>query len=62
VNIIFVIEGEEENGSGGFAAAIKSNIDWFKGTGKKEQLENLLGIIFNSYLFIFYCRCVVGVE
>ena len=55
MNIIFVIEGEEENGSGGFAAAIKANIEWFKGTGKRTSRKIFL-------VFIFYCRCVVGVE
>ncbi|KAL6070205.1 glutamine amidotransferase subunit [Balamuthia mandrillaris] len=32
VNVVLVIEGEEENDSGGFRNAIQSNLDWFKGT------------------------------
>ena len=32
VNMAFVFEGEEENGSSGFHEAVKSNLHWFEGT------------------------------
>lgn len=32
VNVAFVFEGEEENGSRGFAQAITQNLRWFEGT------------------------------
>jgi di- and tripeptidase/Cys-Gly metallodipeptidase DUG1 len=32
VNVAFVVEGEEENGSGGFREAVSDNIQWFDGT------------------------------
>ena len=32
VNVAFVFEGEEENGSNGFHEAVKSNLHWFEGT------------------------------
>ena len=31
-NVVFVFEGEEENGSGGFEAAVAANLRWFEGT------------------------------
>lgn len=32
VNVAFVFEGEEENGSRGFREAVQSNLHWFEGT------------------------------
>lgn len=32
VNVAFVFEGEEENGSVGFEEAIQGNLHWFEGT------------------------------
>ncbi len=32
VNVAFVFEGEEENGSVGFEEAIQGNVHWFEGT------------------------------
>ena len=32
VNVAFVFEGEEENGSGGFREAVEANLPWFDGT------------------------------
>ena len=32
VNVAFVFEGEEENGSNGFHEAVNSNLHWFEGT------------------------------
>ena len=32
VNVAFVFEGEEENGSAGFEEAIQGNLHWFEGT------------------------------
>lgn len=32
VNVAFVFEGEEENGSGGFREAVAQNLRWFEGT------------------------------
>ena len=32
VNVAFIFEGEEENGSVGFADSIKDNLHWFEGT------------------------------
>ena len=31
-NIVFMFEGEEENGSVGFEEAIQGNVHWFEGT------------------------------
>ena len=32
VNVAFVFEGEEENGSAGFEDAVRGNLHWFEGT------------------------------
>lgn len=32
VNVAFVFEGEEENGSAGFREAVQANLRWFEGT------------------------------
>jgi acetylornithine deacetylase/succinyl-diaminopimelate desuccinylase-like protein len=32
VNVAFVFEGEEENGSAGFREAVQANLHWFEGT------------------------------
>jgi acetylornithine deacetylase/succinyl-diaminopimelate desuccinylase-like protein len=32
VNVAFIFEGEEENGSRGFHEAVTSNLHWFQGT------------------------------
>lgn len=32
VNVVFLIEGEEENGSIGFREAVRTNLRWFEGT------------------------------
>ena len=32
VNVAFVFEGEEENGSAGFREAVQGNLHWFEGT------------------------------
>ena len=32
VNVAFVVEGEEENGSAGFREAVQANLHWFEGT------------------------------
>lgn len=31
-NVVFLIEGEEENGSTGFHEAVQQNLRWFQGT------------------------------
>ncbi|GJP84513.1 hypothetical protein CLOP_g14576 [Closterium sp. NIES-67] len=33
INIVFVIDGMQENGCKGFKEAVYSNLDWFEGTG-----------------------------
>jgi di- and tripeptidase/Cys-Gly metallodipeptidase DUG1 len=55
VNVAFVFEGEEENGSAGFREAVQSNLHWFEGT----QL-----IIISNTLWVgeevrsFSCCCI----
>lgn len=45
INIAFVFEGEEENGSRGFKEAIQQNKRWFEGT-KLIVISNTVGCTF----------------